>query len=91
MADDVRDGLAGGASADESLVAIGEPVRFDFVAGAEKSRRVPAEKVFRQQARVQIGFVGRNAGALQTLPRCGDARVNGRQETAVASLSFSDW
>jgi hypothetical protein len=52
---------------------------------------VPPEEPLGQQARVERGLGVGDSGAPELLTAGRNPIVNGRQETAVASFSFSDW
>jgi hypothetical protein len=61
-----------------------------LVGRGEESGGVPAEEPLRQQTRVERRLGLGDSRLPQLLPAGGDAIVNGCQETAVASFSFSD-
>ena len=89
-ADDVGQRLAGDAPGDQRFVSRREAVRHRLARVGQKALGGPAEHVLRQQAGVEIRLGGRDAGVAQPLPRGRDLGVDAH-ETAVASLSFSDW
>ena len=89
-ADDVGERLAGGAARDERLVLRREPLRLLRVRIGEEALGRPAEHVLRKEPRVEIRLGPGNAGVAEPLPRRRDLHVDAH-DTAVASLSFSDW
>ena len=89
-ADDVGQRFAGHAPRNERVVSRCESFGHRFTRVDEKALRRPTEDMLGEQPRVQIRLGRRNAGLAQPLPRRRDMGMNGH-ETAVASLSFSDW
>ena len=89
-ADDVGERLARHAARDQRLVVRRESLRFPRVRVGEEALGRPAEDVLREQPCVEIRFGLGNAGVAEPLPRGRDLYMDAH-ETAVASLSFSDW
>jgi hypothetical protein len=90
VADDVGEWLAGDPASHQRIELGVEAVRrrFDRIGKITLGR--PPKDVCGKQASVDVRFVGRDTRRPQLLPRRRDASVDGRHETAVASLSFSD-
>ncbi len=59
--------------------------------GGQQFCGVPAERMLRQQSAVKRRIGRREPRLAQPLARGRDFFVDGAQETAVASFSFSDW
>jgi len=77
MADDVGKRFAARASSEQCVECLLKSVRLGLVRVGDVAFGRPSEDVFREQARVEIGFVRWNAGLAQ-LPSSGsDASVNG--------------
>ena len=90
-ADDVGERLAGDAPRDERVVARREAVGLRLARVGEEALGRPAEHVLGEQPRVEVRLGRRDAR-----PRAAAAAPSATwawmaHETAVASLSFSDW
>jgi hypothetical protein len=90
-AGDVRDRLAPRPAGDERVIVAGEAWRRRVARGGEVLGGIPAEQPLCQQPRVEARFGVLDARVAQPRPRPVDERMDGVQETAVASFSFSDW
>ncbi|MGC4086103.1 MAG: hypothetical protein QM736_29270 [Vicinamibacterales bacterium] len=75
-AGDVGQRFASDAPGDQAFERLMERGRDSFVAVRHQARRIPAEDVLGQQARIECGFVSRNAGRAETAPCVGDERVD---------------
>jgi len=62
-----------------------------FGGRCQEAGRIPSEQPLRQQARIERCFRVGNSRLPQLFTSDRNPIVNRRQETAVASLSFSDW
>src|SRR5262249_10346840 len=74
---DVCERLAGEAAGDERLITRNEACGHGLVRGNEKMLARPSEGVLRQQPRVELGELFRQAGVAQPDARRGDVAVDG--------------
>ena len=89
-ADNVGVRFAGGAAFEERVVARLEVLRFGAAGVDQEPFGRPAQDVLGEQTRVEVGLDRRDSRPAQALAARGDSCVD-RHDTAVASLSFSDW